>query len=213
MNVLGSTPLTIKCRLGVDDVDTYPDLVNFIRTVSEQGGVKHFIMHARKAHLQGLNPHQNRTIPPLRHQWVFALKRDFPHLHFSVNGGVKAASEVAAILDSDVDGCKVLAVADTLVFGADKNACISRRQLLQDYAKYADSVQGKWVNNPDQPKKQSPSVRQLSIPLLALFHGEAGNRKWKQMMDVVLRDATSVTDVIERTIHCFPDEILDAPPA
>lgn len=59
-------PLTVKCRLGVDDRDTYEELSNFIRVVAEKGGVTHFIMHARKAFLQGLNPHQNRTVPPLR---------------------------------------------------------------------------------------------------------------------------------------------------
>ena len=66
------TPVTVKCRIGVDDKDSYSDLLGFVRTVSEKGGVEHFIIHARKAHLKGLNPHQNRTIPPLRSA-AFAL--------------------------------------------------------------------------------------------------------------------------------------------
>lgn len=83
---------------GVDDFDTYPELARFIRVVSEGSCVRHFIIHARKCLLKGLNPHQNRTIPPLRYEWVWALKRDFPHLDFSLNGGVLTLEEVAAAL-------------------------------------------------------------------------------------------------------------------
>lgn len=85
-------------RAGVDDFDTYPQLVNFVRVVTAGSGVSHFIMHARKCLLKGLNPHQNRTVPPLRYEWVWALKRDFPHIDFSLNGGVLTLEEVAAAL-------------------------------------------------------------------------------------------------------------------
>eukprot|EP00191_Tetraselmis_sp_GSL018_P001545 CAMPEP_0177601644 /NCGR_PEP_ID=MMETSP0419_2-20121207/14388_1 /TAXON_ID=582737 /ORGANISM="Tetraselmis sp., Strain GSL018" /LENGTH=414 /DNA_ID=CAMNT_0019094961 /DNA_START=232 /DNA_END=1476 /DNA_ORIENTATION=+ len=224
--VLRGTPLTVKCRIGVDDVDAYGDLVRFVKTVSEKGGVDHFIIHARKAHLKGLNPHQNRTIPPLRPHWVFALMRDFPKLSFSINGGVKSAPEVGAILESRVGGhgaegvmvgraayhypWQVLAVADTAIFNADSNPCQSRRQLLRDYAEFAESVQGCWSS--DDPKRQNPNVRTLTVPLLNLFHAEPGNRAWKQTLDKVLRDATSVSEVLDRTLHCLSDEVLDAPP-
>jgi len=67
-------PVTVKCRIGVDDMDSWEHIVNFIRVVSEEGGVTKFIIHARKAHLKGLNPRQNRTIPPLKWDWVFDLK-------------------------------------------------------------------------------------------------------------------------------------------
>jgi tRNA-dihydrouridine synthase len=82
----------------VDSFDSYPELVNFVQVVSEGSGVSHFIVHARKCLLKGLNPHQNRTIPPLRYEWVWALKRDFPHLDFSLNGGVLRLEEVVAAL-------------------------------------------------------------------------------------------------------------------
>jgi len=80
-------PVTVKCRLGVDDVDKWEDIVKFVKIVSEEGGVTKFIIHARKAHLNGLNPKENRTIPPLRYDWVFELKLLYPHLHFVINGG------------------------------------------------------------------------------------------------------------------------------
>lgn len=224
--VLGGVPLTIKCRLGVDDHDSYEELAKFIRVVSEEGGITHFIMHARKAFLQGLNPHQNRTVPPLRHQWVFALRRDFPHLSFSLNGGVQSCTEVSAILESTIQGNKVegimvgraayhypwqvLAVADTAVFGAAEDPAKSRRQVLRDYAKYADSIQGRFTV---EGHKQNPNTRSLTIPLLNMFHGEAGNRAWKQSVDKVLREAQSVSELLDKTLNCFSDEVLDAPPS
>lgn len=64
-------PITVKCRLGVDNRDSYPEMVEFVKTVSEEGGITKFIIHARKAFLSGLNPKQNRTIPPLKYPWVF----------------------------------------------------------------------------------------------------------------------------------------------
>ncbi|KAG2489199.1 hypothetical protein HYH03_012224 [Edaphochlamys debaryana] len=82
-----------RCRLGVDDADSYEQLVEFVRVVSERAPVRHFVVHSRKAFLNGLSPHQNRTVPPLRHQWAWALARDFPHLQFSLNGGLQTAHE------------------------------------------------------------------------------------------------------------------------
>ena len=84
--------VTVKCRLGVDDLDSYERLCEFVRVVSTQGQVSHFVVHARKCLLQGLSPAQNRSVPPLRHGWVFALKRDFPHLRFSLNGGLESTA-------------------------------------------------------------------------------------------------------------------------
>ena len=81
-----TVPVTIKCRLGADDVDKYEDLIEFVETLSAVG-VTHFIVHARKCLLNGLSPTQNRTIPPLRYDWVHQVAREYPHLEFSINGG------------------------------------------------------------------------------------------------------------------------------
>ena len=80
-------PVTVKCRLGVDDMDKYEDVQNFINIVSTKGGVDKFIIHARKCLLSGLNPHENRTIPALKYDWVLRLKKEFPHLRLVINGG------------------------------------------------------------------------------------------------------------------------------
>eukprot|EP01022_Parablepharisma_sp_SALTPOND_P010882 TRINITY_DN144_c0_g1_i5.p1 TRINITY_DN144_c0_g1~~TRINITY_DN144_c0_g1_i5.p1 ORF type:complete len:209 (-),score=24.29 TRINITY_DN144_c0_g1_i5:491-1117(-) len=86
-------PITVKCRTGVDEVDSFDALRNFIATVKE-GGVKHFIVHARKALLNGLNVIENRTIPPLKYEWVYQLAKEFPDLRFSINGGFKTIESV-----------------------------------------------------------------------------------------------------------------------
>lgn len=88
-----NVPVTIKCRLGADDVDKYEDLVQFVETLSAVG-VTHFIVHARKCLLSGLSPTQNRTIPPLKYNWVYRIAREYPHLEFSINGGITTMDEI-----------------------------------------------------------------------------------------------------------------------
>ena len=111
--------------------------------------MRHFIIHARKCHLRGLSPAQNRNVPPLHHSWVYALKRDFPHLEFTLNGGIRSLLEVKRALDTEIEGAKLAGVmvgrginanpvgmlgnADTLIFGASSDPCVSRRQLLDSY--------------------------------------------------------------------------------
>lgn len=156
------TPVSIKCRLGVDDADSYEQLAAFVAAVSGAGGVRRFVIHARKCLLRGLSPAQNRSVPPLRHEWVWSLKRDFPHLSFQLNGGVASAADVAGALALDVPGVGtrgldgvmlgraayndpwgVLADADVAVFGEPANPAASRRQVIGDYCQYADAMLGR----------------------------------------------------------------------
>ena len=89
--------VTVKCRLGADEVDSYEQLTEFVKTVATTG-VKHFIIHARKCILNGLNPKENRNIPPLKYDWVYRLAIDFPELNISLNGGVRTLDEAERIL-------------------------------------------------------------------------------------------------------------------
>lgn len=86
-------PVTVKSRIGIDDMDEYEDLTRFIHIVAE-AGCQHFIVHARKAWLQGLSPKENREIPPLKYERVYQLKQEFPDLHISINGGIKTLEDV-----------------------------------------------------------------------------------------------------------------------
>jgi tRNA-dihydrouridine synthase A len=151
-------PVTVKCRIGVDDFDSYDWLCNFISVVSELSPVRHFIIHARKAILKGLSPAQNRTIPPLKREYALALARDFPHLRFTINGVFKGCHDAAAAYAEaqqlglhNIEGIMVgraacdrpwqaLADADRAVYGVE-NPCKSRRHVsgtiflgVRDYA-------------------------------------------------------------------------------
>lgn len=95
-------PVTVKSRIGIDDMDEYEDLTRFIKTVAE-AGCNTFIVHARKAWLQGLSPKQNREVPPLMYDRVYQLKQQFPHLHISINGGIKTIEDARQHL-SYIDG-------------------------------------------------------------------------------------------------------------
>ena len=213
---------------GVDDRDSYDNLVRFVHTVSTRSPVTHFIMHARKAHLKGLNPHQNRTVPPLRYHWVWALKRDFPHLTFSLNGGVPDLEAVEAALrapDSPLLGVMVgraayhapwalLADADRRVFGAERNRAASRRAILGAYAKYADGVLHRWADRGAQDNGfKGPSLRTMMKPLLGLFAGEPRARQWRAAVDAAFKAGhTTVRGLVDATVSVLLPETLDEPP-
>ena len=95
-------PVTVKHRIGIDDMESYEQLSDFVERISDKG-CEHFIVHARKAWLTGLSPKENRTIPPLNYPWVYRLKEDFSNLKFTINGGIENCEEIANHLDK-VDG-------------------------------------------------------------------------------------------------------------
>ena len=100
-----AVPVSVKCRLGVDDRDSYEQLVEFIQTVAA-AGVVDFVVHARKADLS-LNAARNRTVPPLRPEVVVSLVRDFPQLRFTLNGGVTSLEEVHSWIAKGVHGVMI----------------------------------------------------------------------------------------------------------
>lgn len=224
-------PITVKCRLGVDDVDSYESLVRFVRAVAAAGAA-HVVLHARKCLLDGLSPAQNRTVPPLRHGWVYALARDFPGVSFSLNGGVNdlataAAALAAAPVDAPAralplvsgvmigraayhDPWRTLAPADVGLWGDAAPAVGSRREALAAYSEYAASVQRPPGGDPGARR---PSTRTLTAPLLGLFHAEPGGRRWRAAVDAALkRPGATVASVLEDTLGALGEGVLDAPP-
>lgn len=103
MQAAVSIPVTVKCRLGVDHLDSYDFLSSFVDTL---GPLPHLIVHARKCLLKGLSPKQNRTIPPLNYERVYALAESFPDLPITLNGGIAEAHQAADALHK-VDGCMI----------------------------------------------------------------------------------------------------------
>ena len=161
MRAASGLEVTVKCRLGVDGLDSYAALAAFVREVSEAGHVTHFIVHARACLLAGLSPAQNRAVPPLRPGWVAALARDFPHLRFTLNGGLAGSHCVGGALAQAPPGggpapanlvggmvgraayhtpWHALADADAGLWGAAANPTPSRRAVLAAYAAYADGA-------------------------------------------------------------------------
>ncbi len=171
-------PITVKCRIGVDDRDSLEDLVEFVGTVSAAGcGV--FIVHARKASLQGLNPKQNRTVPGLRYETVHAVKREFPYLTVVINGGIANLDEAERQL-ARVDGVMIgrqaytnpymLAAVDGR-FYADPRPPRSRTQVLESYLGYCA-----------RHLESGSGLKRLTRHLLGLFHGQPRAKLWRRYL-------------------------------
>lgn len=143
MNQVVKIPVTVKCRIGVDDQDSFEELLHFIKIV-EQAGCNTFIIHARKAWLQGLSPKENRTIPPIQYDTVYQLKKLMPHLFISMNGEVKSLQDVTEHLKT-VDGVMIgreayanpflLAEADRTIFQRDVTS-VNRKDILLQLIPY-----------------------------------------------------------------------------
>jgi tRNA-dihydrouridine synthase A len=173
-----SIPVTVKHRIGVDTVEDYAFVRDFVGTVAD-AGCEVFIVHARNAILKGLSPKENREIPPLKYDYAYQLKRDFPHLEISINGGIKTLDEVEEHL-KHVDGVMlgreayhnpyILADVDTRFYGA-ATPVLSREaieQSLIDYAR-AELARGTYLGA-------------ITRHALGLYRGVAGARGWRRVL-------------------------------
>lgn len=188
-------PVTVKCRIGVDEFDSYDFVQDFISTVSTSG-VTHFIIHARKCLLNGLSAHYNRTVPPLKYDIVHQLAHDFPHLRFSINGGIKTLDHAEELLARShahsqeplLEGVMIgraayhnpwmLRHVDERVYNV-PNPNFSRREIIEQYLDYAEELQARYGNYKGQGQYGITSSV-LIKPLLALFHGEKGQKAYKR---------------------------------
>lgn len=176
MQACVSIPVTVKCRIGIDDQDSYQDLTSFIKIVAG-GGCKTFIIHARKAFLSGLSPKQNRDVPPLQYDFVYRIKSDFPSLKIIVNGGIKTMDEIKDQLKF-CDGVMIgreayhnpylLAEIDRLFFGH-VQSILTRHQVVLGYIPYIK-----------QQLQNNICLSNISRHMLGLFHGQPGARAWRQ---------------------------------
>jgi len=155
----GKVPVTVKHRTGVDAIEDYDFLCNFVERVAK-AGCKTFIVHARNAILKGLSPKENREIPPLKYPYVYRLKQDFPDLEIILNGGITALREYP------VDGVMI------------GRAAVNDPWLLHDTGKTRAQVVRAMV---EYAKKQD-SLRHVTRPMLGLYHGMPRARRWRQML-------------------------------
>jgi len=169
-------PVSVKCRLGIDDQDEYHHLKNFISVVSG-AGCEIFYIHARKAWLQGLSPKENRDIPPLNYEAVYRIKEEFPKLEVIINGGIKTLSDTKTHLQH-VDGCMIgreaysnpymLAEVDRVLYGSNADLK-SRMAILSQYIDYIDNEM-----------LSGTSLTQMSRHVLGLFQGIPGAKLWRR---------------------------------
>jgi tRNA-dihydrouridine synthase A len=169
-------PVTVKCRLGVDEQEDYAAFVAFIDTVAATG-CRDFVVHARKAWLSGLSPKENREIPPLRYDWVHRLKRERPHLRISLNGGlstVEAALEQLAQVDEVMVGRMAyhepyrLHLLDCALSGREPRP---REELLRAFFPYIEAQLGRGL-----------AIKHITRHILGLFHAQAGGRAFRQIL-------------------------------
>ena len=173
-----SIPVTVKCRLGVDEKDQFDDLIEFVDIVAGAGCTVFFV-HARKAWLSGLSPRENREIPPLQYERVYALKERYPELTVVINGGITEMDQVIGHLEK-VDGVMVgreayqnpwsLARVDETLFDGLPDGK-SRSDVLDRYKQYMES----------QLKNGVP-LKRMARHLLGLFQGQPGARVWRRAL-------------------------------
>lgn len=179
-------PVTVKHRIGIDDIDTYEHMLRFVDIVSEAGSDR-FTVHARKAWLQGLSPKQNRTVPPLRYDEVYRLKRERPELCIEINGGIRTTAETTAHLEH-VDAVMigraayetpyVFADMDHLYFGAHHAAQTgsaeapvppSREEVIAAYLPYVEARM-----------QDGAKFMTVARHALTLFAGMPGTKRFKR---------------------------------
>jgi tRNA-dihydrouridine synthase A len=173
-----SIPVTVKTRIGIDHQDSYEALAHFVQTVAATG-CQTFIIHARKAWLQGLSPKENREIPPLDYDVVYRLKKNFSGLEIIVNGGIRDYTSMKAHLEN-VDGVMIgreayqhpyfLAEVDRKFFG-NNHPVLSREAIIEQFIPY---VEGQL--------QQGVYLKHMLRHVLGLFHGEPGARYWRRYL-------------------------------
>ena len=171
-----SIPVSVKHRIGIDEQDSYEDMANFVRIVSEVG-CQRFTVHARKAWLQGLSPKENRNIPPLRYSDVHRLKQEFPHLFVEINGGFTSLAQVkeqcqcvdaVMIGRAAYDRPYLFAQADRDIFG-EEVVPPTPQEVVKAMLPYIDD----WVS-------KGYKLHKISRHMLQLFAGKPGTKAWKR---------------------------------
>lgn len=171
-------PVSVKSRIGVDERESYAELVDFVGQVAG-AGCDNLVIHARKAWLKGLSPKENRSVPPLNYEWVYRLKADFPDLTIGINGGVATMGEVQQHL-ARVDSVMVgrvayhqpylLSAVDGQIY-AEQTQALSREQVLLQFIEYMK-----------EQHKQGVPIRSMTRHILGLYYAQPNARKFRQLL-------------------------------
>ena len=185
--------VTVKCRIGVDDQNAAEVLPDFLQKISD-AGVKRVTVHARKAWLQGLSPKENRDIPPLDYDLVFAMKQQFPMMHISINGGISSLVQANELLAQGLDGvmigrsayhspADILLQADREIFG--KTCAVSRAEVIDKMIPYIE-----------RHLQNGGRLNQITKHMLGLFAGLPGARAWRRYLSENAHQKGAGTEIV-----------------
>ena len=185
-------PITVKCRIGIDDADEETMLRTFISTV-EQSGCNTFIVHARKAWLNGLSPKENRDIPPLNYDLVKTIKQEYPHLDIQLNGGITTIEQMVDLLPH-YDGLMIGRAAyhnPRLLIDIEREFynpdwVIDDETIIQSMIDYANG----------QYEQHNTPIKTVTKHMINLFQGVKGARKWRQTISEKAHQVERAEDVL-----------------
>ena len=191
-----NVPVTVKCRIGVDDQDPEIVLPDFLEKISA-AGVTHFIIHARKAWLKGLSPKENREIPPLNYDLVLRMKAAFPQLTICINGGITSLDQAQSLLEQGLDGvmlgraayhdpASVLVGADALWGEASGLDAFGAVEAMRPYM--LDHI------------AQGGRLHQITRHMLGLFTGRPGARGWRRVLSERANKPGAGLDVLDAAL-------------
>ena len=190
-------PITVKNRIGVDDMEDYSGLKHFVTEVAD-AGCETFIVHARKAWLKGLSPKENREVPPLKYEMVSQLKQELPELEIIINGGITTLDQSQALL-KEVDGIMmgreayhnpyILAQVDQDIYGDSAKPVPSRLEVLEQFLPYVK-----------QQLEQGTRLHHMSRHVLGIFHEQTGARKFRRHISEQAHKKDAGIQVLEDAI-------------
>lgn len=194
-------PVTVKNRIGIDDQEDYKDLLNFVDIV-HRGGANHFIIHARKAWLQGLSPKENREIPPLRYDLVHQIKQERPELDIAINGGITTLQQSLEHLET-LDGVMlgraayqdpwVLRDVDELIFNKPSSSIANRHEALEAYFPYIE-----------QQLSQGMKLHYMTRHIIGLFNGQPGGKQFRRYISENAYRSDADLDVLKKAMEKVP---------
>jgi tRNA-dihydrouridine synthase A len=193
----GPVPVTVKCRIGVDEQDPETVLPAFLQAVAATG-VRHVAIHARKAWLQGLSPKENREIPPLDHGLVLRMKAAFPQLSIAINGGIENLDQARGFLDAGLDGVMIgraayhapalLGAVDRVIFG-DPEPDVTAEDAVRAMLPYIEAE-----------RAAGTPLHAITRHMLGAFAGRPGARAWRRHLSEHAHRAGAGPEVVEAAL-------------
>ena len=198
-------PISIKHRIGIDGknilpdtfertlLDKYEDMMNFIH-ITEKSGVNKYIIHARIAILAGLDPKQNRSIPSLRYDEVYRVKKENPNLHIEINGGVKTVEEIdehlkhvdSVMLGREIYDNPMILTEFGKYYGSEKKINITRKEIIEKMIHYVENME-----------KQNLRPHLFLMHTHGLFHNVRGSKAWKRAINDPKADSGTLRKLLK----------------